>query len=61
MHIKIDAWLKYFIYLPVCLTGGSSFIATIPFFINNTYSFIVRNALLGIEQQWQQRQQVNQL
>lgn len=24
MHIKIDAWLKYFIYLPVCLTGGSS-------------------------------------
>lgn len=38
-----------------------SFIATIPFFINNTYSFIVRNALLGIEQQWQQRQQVNQL
>jgi len=24
MHIKIDAWLKYFIYLPVYLTGGSS-------------------------------------
>ncbi len=31
------------------------------FFINNIYSFIVRNGLLGIEQQWQQRLQVNRL
>lgn len=61
MHSKIDAWLKYFIYLPVCLTGGSSLHCYNSFFINNTCSFIVRNALLGIEQQWQQRQQVNQL
>jgi hypothetical protein len=53
MHIKIDAWLKYFIYLPVCLTGGSSppYIKSIDYVYNQMVEFFWIGDLFNMDTQ----------